>query len=154
MRRYLGEDVTRPSSILKIVSGLQNAHHGPSSCLRRKGRTAATIIQAVGCPMGCNFCTTSAFFGGKGKFVNFYETGDELYKVMCHSAESALEHQTFFMMDENFLLSPQARYATARTHEGRQQGVGDGSIRLRECHSPIQGRRTRRTGRLLDLDGP
>ena len=48
----------------------------------RKGATAATIIPSVGCPMGCNFCTTSAFFGGKGKFVNFYETGDELFDVM------------------------------------------------------------------------
>ena len=26
--------------------------------------------------MGCNFCTTSAFFGGKGKYLNFYDTGD------------------------------------------------------------------------------
>ena len=34
--------------------------------------------------MGCNFCTTSAFFGGKGKFINFFETGDELFDVMCH----------------------------------------------------------------------
>ena len=33
--------------------------------------------------MGCNFCTTSAFFGGKGKFLNFYETGDELFDIMC-----------------------------------------------------------------------
>ena len=32
---------------------------------------------SVGCPMGCNFCTTSAFFGGKGKFLNFYDTGAE-----------------------------------------------------------------------------
>ena len=37
------------------------------------GQTAATIIPSVGCPMGCNFCTTSAFFGGKGKYLNFYE---------------------------------------------------------------------------------
>jgi hypothetical protein len=31
------------------------------------GNPAATIIPSVGCPMGCNFCTTSAFFGGKGR---------------------------------------------------------------------------------------
>jgi len=43
---------------------------------------AATVIPSVGCPMGCNFCSTSAMFGGKGKFVNFYETGDELFDVM------------------------------------------------------------------------
>ena len=36
------------------------------------GAAAATIIPSVGCPMGCNFCATSAFFGGKGKFLNFY----------------------------------------------------------------------------------
>jgi len=47
-----------------------------------KGNTAATIIPSVGCPMGCNFCTTSAFFGGKGKFLNFYNTGEELFGVM------------------------------------------------------------------------
>ena len=33
---------------------------------------SATIIASVGCPMGCNFCTTSAFFGGKGKMLNCY----------------------------------------------------------------------------------
>ena len=67
------------------------------------GDPAATIIPSVGCPMGCNFCTTSSFFGGKGRFVNFYETGAELFDVMC-DAERRLHVQTFFMMDENFLL--------------------------------------------------
>ena len=46
---------------------------GIKAARTRTGATAATIIPSVGCPMGCNFCTTSAFFGGKGKFVNFYE---------------------------------------------------------------------------------
>jgi radical SAM superfamily enzyme YgiQ (UPF0313 family) len=69
----------------------------------RKGGTAATIIPSVGCPMGCNFCTTSAFFGGKGNFINFYETGDELFEVMCQ-AERELHVDSFFVMDENFLL--------------------------------------------------
>ena len=67
------------------------------------GDPAATIVPSVGCPMGCNFCTTSSFFGGKGKFVNFYETGAELFDIMC-DAERRLHVQTFFMMDENFLL--------------------------------------------------
>jgi radical SAM superfamily enzyme YgiQ (UPF0313 family) len=53
--------------------------------------------------MGCNFCTTSAFFGGKGKFVNFYEAGDELFDVMCE-AERSIHTKAFFLMDENFLL--------------------------------------------------
>jgi radical SAM superfamily enzyme YgiQ (UPF0313 family) len=53
--------------------------------------------------MGCNFCTTSSFFGGKGKFVNFYETGEELFRVMS-AMEEKLKVQSFFVMDENFLL--------------------------------------------------
>ncbi|MGD8369364.1 MAG: cobalamin-dependent protein [Desulfobacterales bacterium] len=67
------------------------------------GRTAAILIPSVGCPVGCNFCSTSALFGGKGKFVNFYETGDELFDVMCR-IEKALKVSSFFVLDENFLL--------------------------------------------------
>jgi hypothetical protein len=102
MRRYLGEDENAPIRHPEIVSGLQTRVMG-LRLPENKGGTAATIIPSVGCPMGCNFCTTSAFFGGKGKFVNFYETGDELFDVMCQM-ESSLGVQTFFMMDENFLL--------------------------------------------------
>jgi len=102
MRRFLGEDERAPIHHPAIISGLQARIMGmrlPDS----KGGTAATIIPSVGCPMGCNFCTTSAFFGGKGKFVNFYETGDELFDVMCE-IESELKVHSFFVMDENFLL--------------------------------------------------
>src|SRR3990167_3890047 len=53
--------------------------------------------------MGCNFCATSAMFGGKGKFVNFYETGDELFKIMS-GIERDMGVRSFFVMDENFLL--------------------------------------------------
>jgi radical SAM superfamily enzyme YgiQ (UPF0313 family) len=73
--------------------------HGPKG----GGSPAATIIPSVGCPMGCNFCTTSAFFGGKGKVTNFFEKGSEIFKAMC-DAESKLGVSSFFVMDENFLL--------------------------------------------------
>jgi radical SAM superfamily enzyme YgiQ (UPF0313 family) len=102
MRRYLGEDEHAPIHHPAIVSGLQTRIMGVR-LPQRKGGTAATIIPSVGCPLGCNFCTTSAFFGGKGKFVNFYETGDELFEVMCR-IESELKVHSFFVMDENFLL--------------------------------------------------
>jgi radical SAM superfamily enzyme YgiQ (UPF0313 family) len=102
MRRYLGEDEHAPIRHPAIVSGLKTRIMGVR-LPQRKGGTAATIIPSVGCPMGCNFCTTSAFFGGKGKFINFYETGDELFDVMC-SIETELEVNSFFIMDENFLL--------------------------------------------------
>jgi len=102
MRRYLGEDENAPIRHPAIVSGLQTRAMG-LRMPERKGATAATVIPSVGCPMGCNFCTTSAFFGGKGKFVNFFETGDELFGVMCQ-LEAELKVNSFFVMDENFLL--------------------------------------------------
>ena len=102
MRRYLGEDEHASIHHPPIVSGLQTRIMGVR-LPERKGGTAATIIPSVGCPMGCNFCTTSAFFGGKGKFVNFYETGDELFDVMCR-IESELKVHSFFVMDETLLL--------------------------------------------------
>ena len=102
MRRYLGEDERAPICHPAIVSALQTRIMG-IRLPDRKGSTAATIIPSVGCPIGCNFCTTSAFFGGKGKFINFYESGDQLFEVMCQ-IESELKVQSFFIMDENFLL--------------------------------------------------
>ncbi len=102
MRRYLGEDEHAPIRHPAIVSGIETRIMG-IRLPQRKGGTAATIIPSVGCPMGCNFCTTSSFFGGKGKFINFYETGDELFKVMC-GIEAELKVKSFFVMDENFLL--------------------------------------------------
>ncbi|HET7209865.1 MAG TPA: radical SAM protein [Terriglobales bacterium] len=102
MRRYLGEDEHAPVRHPAIVSGLRARIMG-MRLPERKGATAATIIPSVGCPLGCNFCTTSAFFGGKGRFVNFYQDGDQLFEVMAR-IERELSVQSFFMMDENFLL--------------------------------------------------
>ncbi len=102
MREYLGEDTQAPIQHPAIVSGFGTRALG-MRVPERKGSTAATLIPSVGCPMGCNFCTTSAFFGGKGKFVNFFETGDELFEVMC-DLEEKLAVDSFFVMDENFLL--------------------------------------------------
>ena len=67
------------------------------------GGSSATIIPSVGCPIGCNFCTTSAFFGGKGKSVRFLERGQDVFDAMC-AAERTLGVSSFFIMDENFLL--------------------------------------------------
>ena len=102
MRRFLGEDVEAPIQHPEIVSGYDARTLG-CKLPGRKGGTAATIIPSVGCPMGCNFCTTSAFFGGKGKFLNFYNTGEELFRIMSRM-EAHLGVKSFFMMDENFLL--------------------------------------------------
>jgi hypothetical protein len=102
MRRFLREDATAPVKHPQIVSGFGGRTMG-MPLPQNKGNTAATIIPSVGCPMGCNFCTTSAFFGGKGKYLNFYDTGAELFAVMSEMEEK-LNVKSFFMMDENFLL--------------------------------------------------
>ncbi|MCX6537432.1 MAG: B12-binding domain-containing radical SAM protein [Acidobacteria bacterium] len=101
-RSFLGEDPTVPvnhpvipSSFGFSIMGLRGPQGG--------GSPAATIIPSVGCPMGCNFCTTSAFFGGKGKVINFFEHGAEIFHAMC-DAEARLGVKSFFVMDENFLL--------------------------------------------------
>jgi radical SAM superfamily enzyme YgiQ (UPF0313 family) len=103
MRRYLGEDPHAPIRHPKIVSGFHTRVLGLRAP-ERSGATAATVIPSVGCPMGCNFCTTSAFFGGKGKSVNFFESGAELFEVMSEM-ERDLKVCSFFVMDENFLLN-------------------------------------------------
>jgi hypothetical protein len=105
MRRYLGESDTAPIRHPPIPSGLDLRVMGfrvPASTRS----TAATLIPAVGCPMGCNFCTTSAFFGGKGKFLDFYHSSDEVFAVM-EEMESKMKVRSFFIMDENFLLRRQ-----------------------------------------------
>jgi radical SAM superfamily enzyme YgiQ (UPF0313 family) len=102
MRRYLGDDPKAPIEHPEIMSGFGMRVLGIGTPDSTRD-TAATIIPSVGCPMGCNFCTTSAFFGGKGKSVHFFESGDELFQVMEHM-EHAMNVRSFFIMDENFLL--------------------------------------------------
>ena len=102
MRQFLGEDPDRPFVHPLIPSSFGFRLMGMPSP-RGGGNPAATIVPSVGCPLGCNFCTTSAFFGGKGKFINFYQRGEDLFRVMCE-AERELGVSSFFMMDENFLL--------------------------------------------------
>ncbi len=102
MRGFLGEDESRPIKHPRIVSGLGARSLGIMLGDKR-GEVAATLIPSVGCPLGCNFCSTSAMFGGKGKCVHFYETGDELFEVMC-DLERDLRVRSFFVMDENFLM--------------------------------------------------
>ena len=119
MRRYLGEDTEAPIAHPEIVSGFGFRILG-MSVPDSKCDTAATIIPSVGCPLGCNFCTTSSFFGGKGKSIHFYETGDQLFDVM-QQMETSLGVSSFFMMDENFLLNrPRAMQLLARMKEANK----------------------------------
>ena len=99
-QRFLGQDEGAPVKHPAVISGFDIRIMGVS--LPGKS-TAATLIPSAGCPVGCGFCSTSALFGGKGKFVNFYESGDALFSVIC-GIEKKLGAQSFFVLDENFLL--------------------------------------------------
>ncbi len=101
-RRFLGQDESLPIEHPEIVSGFGARAMGVKLSSRPQN-TAAVLIPSVGCPVGCNFCATSAMFGGKGQFVNFYKTGRELFDIMCR-LEAGMGVQSFFVMDENFLL--------------------------------------------------
>lgn len=102
MRRYFGDDVQAPINHPQILSGIGTRTMGIT--MRDKpGDVAAVLLPSVGCPMGCNFCATSAMFGGKGACIHFYETGDELFEVMC-DLERDMKVRSFFVMDENFLI--------------------------------------------------
>ena len=101
-RGFLGEDMDRPLRHPMITSGFGTRNLGVNPG-ERPGDVAATVIPSVGCPLGCNFCSTSAMFGGKGHSVNFYNTGDELFHIMCQIEEEQ-KVSSFFMMDENFLF--------------------------------------------------
>lgn len=102
MRRFLDEDENQPIRHPRIVAGIGTRTLGTSMRGKRSAQTAA-LIPSVGCPMGCNFCSTSAMFGGKGHFVDFFKTGDELFEVML-DLERSMGARSFFVMDENFLL--------------------------------------------------
>ncbi len=101
-RHYLGQDVSKPIKHPAVVSAFDTRILG-HKLSDKPGDTAAIVVPSVGCPMGCNFCSTSALFGGKGKFKNFYESGEELYGVMA-DLEEKLKVSSFFILDENFLL--------------------------------------------------
>ena len=101
-RSYLGQDVNAPIKHPEAYSGFNTRILG-LGLKEKPGDTAAILLPSVGCPMGCNFCSTSALFGGKGKSIHFYETGDELFEVMCQ-LEKNLKVRSFFALDENFLF--------------------------------------------------
>jgi len=101
-RKFLGQDPAAPVKHPMVYSAFGSRIMG-NTLRDRPGDVAAILIPSVGCPIGCNFCSTSALFGGKGRFINFFKTGDEVFNVMCEM-ERKLKVHSFFILDENFLL--------------------------------------------------
>ncbi len=101
-RRYLGQPEDVPVRHPLALSAFGARVMGVNVTQKPRD-TAAILLPSVGCPMGCNFCATSAMFGGKGHFVNFFNSGAELFSLM-RAAEEQMNVRSFFVMDENFLL--------------------------------------------------
>jgi hypothetical protein len=63
-------------------------------------------------------------FGGKGSSASFYESGEDLYEVMCR-LEASMRVRSFFVMDENFLLN---RARALRLLERMREGAKPWSL--------------------------
>lgn len=78
-----------PASIDKRAMGLSISN-----------TSGGLILLDVGCPMKCDFCSTSHKFGGK--FTTFINTAEEIMKVA--NAHEKLGRTEMFIMSENFSL--------------------------------------------------
>ncbi len=97
-RELLGEDVSRPLRHPVMNAGFQKKMlGGPLRC------DSAVLIPGVGCVNACSFCSTSHFFGRR--YIPLFPTGRELYSA-CVEAEKKYGCREFFIMDENFLKTP------------------------------------------------
>jgi hypothetical protein len=68
--------------------------------LPMRGIETGMLLPDVGCPMHCNFCTTSHKFGGK--FVRFLETAEDILAVADANAAEGIDELT--VQSENFFL--------------------------------------------------
>jgi radical SAM superfamily enzyme YgiQ (UPF0313 family) len=79
--------------------------------------SAGLIIPDVGCPMRCNFCTTSAKF--EGKFVKFMNTAEDILSVA--DAQTARGVPELFVMSENFSLDTKRALALLKLMEEQRK---------------------------------
>jgi radical SAM superfamily enzyme YgiQ (UPF0313 family) len=79
--------------------------------------SSGLIIPDVGCPMRCDFCTTSAKFGGK--FVKFLASAEDILAVADgHAARGITE---MFVMSENFSLDTRRALALLKLMEEQRK---------------------------------
>ena len=150
-RRFLGEDPTQPIRHPVIPTRIGTRNMG-ISVKEKPTNVAATLIPSVGCPVGCNFCATSAMFGGKGKWIDFYRTGDELFDIMCQ-IEQSLANPIILRDGRELSLPSPPSAAVVGTDGATRQVVDAVCVQLGRRAQVVCDRATRRLGRLLGLDG-
>jgi hypothetical protein len=79
--------------------------------------SAGLIIPDVGCPMRCNFCTTSAKF--EGKFVKFMNSAEDILSVADAQTERGVSE--LFVMSENFSLDTKRALALLKLMEEQRK---------------------------------
>jgi hypothetical protein len=79
--------------------------------------SAGLILPDVGCPMRCNFCTTSAKF--EGKFVKFLHSAEDILSVA--DAQTARGVTEMFVMSENFSLDTKRALALLKLMEEQRK---------------------------------
>jgi hypothetical protein len=79
--------------------------------------SAGLIVPDVGCPMRCNFCTTSAKFDGK--FVKFLDTAEDILAIA--DAQTARGVSEMFVMSENFSLDTKRALALLKLMEEQRK---------------------------------
>lgn len=135
LRNVLGEQGDRPI----------RAPHAPIAAPRMLSLQPSSVVGHVtaglGCPNGCDFCSTSQFFGRR--YERFLETGRDIYDALLHARararEDGVEMSSFILIDEDFFLHERrAREFLDCVREGDQtlSLMGFGSVRGLSRFSP------------------
>jgi len=96
MRNHLGQDPDAPINHPALPSAEWMSILG----VPLTGPASSLLVPGVGCVNGCNFCSTSHFFGKS--YTPFLDTGKALFETACRVADER-GTDSFFVMDENFL---------------------------------------------------
>jgi hypothetical protein len=96
MREHLGQDAEAPIRHPALPSAEWMSILG----VPLTGPASSLLVPGVGCVNGCNFCSTSHFFGKR--YTPFFDSGKALFETACRVADQR-GTDSFFVMDENFL---------------------------------------------------
>ncbi|MBN1655215.1 MAG: hypothetical protein JXA30_15710 [Deltaproteobacteria bacterium] len=99
MRNLLGEDVDAPLEQPIVVEYM--SFFLPFLPVRG---AYAHIFAGLGCPNGCDFCATSAFF--KRKHIRLLPDGPSVVRAIQRIRETHPDIVDFWISDEDFLLDP------------------------------------------------
>jgi len=114
MREFLGQDPDAPIHHPSLSSADRQSILG----VPLLGTHASLLVPGLGCVNACKFCCTSHFFGRQ--YTSYLHTGREMFEVASRIADER-GTEAFFVMDENFLKSPERAYELMAEMERHQR---------------------------------